>query len=191
LSGGAAKAPSTPLPSIPRLRPAELATPAGRRLTALIEALVLAPGREDVRARHLWSTADIDPDFQNVMLLPNLWIVTLLIIAFVLIVGPLNFMILRQRRRLELAWATIPGLSILFFFAVYAYGAVAKGGDQHFASSDILHLAPDSPTAFLLSSQIQFSPRKEPATASRPPRAASRCRCSTTMTIPAIRTRST
>lgn len=142
------------------LGPEELATGAGRRMQALLETLVLAPSREDLRARHLWSTANVDPDFRNVMLLPNLWIVTGLIVLFVVVVGPLNFFILRQRRSLEWAWVTIPGLSTLFFFAVYAYGAAAKGGDQHFAASDILHLSPDSSSGLLLSSQVQFSPRK-------------------------------
>lgn len=140
--------------------PAEMATPVGRSVRGLLDVWVLGPGREDVRARHLWSTADVDPGFEDVMLLPNLWIVTLLIVLFVVVVGPLNFLILRRRRQLEMAWLTIPGFSILFFAAVYAYGAAAKGGDQHFASSDILHLAPDSSEGFLLTSQIQFAPRK-------------------------------
>jgi hypothetical protein len=139
--------------------PAELATSIGRTVQALIDVWILGPGREDLRARHVWSTADIDPDFENVMLLPNIWIVTLLIVLFVVVVGPLNFLILRRRRRLELAWATIPGLSVIFFGAVYAYGAAAKGGDQHFASSDILHLAPGASEGLLLTSQIQFIPR--------------------------------
>ncbi len=140
---------------------AELATSIGRTVQALVDVWILGPGREDLRARHLWSTADIDPDFENVMLLPNIWIVTLLIVLFVVVVGPLNFLVLRRRRRLELAWATIPGLSLIFFGAVYVYGAAAKGGDQHFASSDILHLAPGSSEGLLLTSQIQFAPRRE------------------------------
>lgn len=140
--------------------PMEMDTPVGRSVRALLDVWVLGAGREDLRARHLWSTADVDPAFEDVMLLPNLWVVTMLIVLFVVVVGPLNFLILRRRRQLELAWATIPGLSILFFAAVYAYGAAAKGGDQHFASSDILHLAPGSSEAFLLTSQIQFAPRK-------------------------------
>lgn len=140
--------------------PVEMATPVGRAVRALLDTWILGPGREDIRARHLWSTADVDPGFEDVMLLPNLWVVTLLIVLFVVVVGPLNFLILRRRRQLELAWATIPGLSIIFFVAVYAYGAAAKGGDQHFASSDILHLAPGSPDGLLLTSQIQFAPRK-------------------------------
>lgn len=141
--------------------PVELETPIGRHMQALLDVLVLGPERDDVRARHLWSTADVDPDFKEVMLLPNLWIVTALIVMFVVVVGPLNFLILRRRRRLELAWATIPGLSIVFFVAVYGYGVWAKGGDQHFASIDVLHAAPGSSDALLLSSQIQFAPRKE------------------------------
>lgn len=134
--------------------------PLGDGLRTLHESMVLAPALEDVRARHHWSSADIDPSFTSVMLLPNRAVVVLLITLFVLVVGPLNFFILRKRRQLEMAWLTIPALSLGFFFMIYIYGLFAKGGDQHVASSSVLHLGSGGSSGLVLSNIIQFSPRK-------------------------------
>lgn len=130
------------------------------QLRGLLEAVALGPDREDLRARHYWSTADIEPPFTNVLLLPNIWVVTGLLILFVLFVGPVNFYLLRRRRRLELAWVSIPALSIFFFIAVYAYGLVAKGGQQHYASAEIVHVSPGGSRGLVLWNSIQFSPRR-------------------------------
>ena len=46
--------------------------------------------------------------------LPNVWLVGGFLLVYILIVGPLNFIILRRMRRTELAWFTIPGLSCSF-----------------------------------------------------------------------------
>lgn len=135
-------------------------TALARRVQALLESLIFMPGPEELRARHYWSTADVDPDFINIMILPNQFVVTALIAAFVLIAGPANFYYLRRKRRLELAWLTIPALSVVFFLAVYFYGVAAKGGDQHYASAEILHVGEGSDQGLLLWSSIQFSPSK-------------------------------
>lgn len=142
------------------LNDAGLKSPLGQRLRMLLEAILMAPVREDLRARHYWSAAQIDPKFSGILLLPNIWVVTGLLMLFVVVVGPLNFYLLRKRRRLELAWATIPALSVVFFLAVYAYGVVSKGGDQHYARAEILHLGEGSSEGLLLSYGVQFSPRR-------------------------------
>ncbi|MCE5228882.1 hypothetical protein LLG95_04710 [bacterium] len=129
-------------------------------IASLMETLVLAAGREDVRARHYWETSNIMP-FTDSIRLPSRMIVILLVGAFVIIVGPLNFKFLRARRRLELAWVTIPVLSILFFSAIYAYGVASKGGRQQFGTAEILHLNAGQPDGLLLWNAMQFSPRRE------------------------------
>lgn len=142
------------------LSSAGLGSSLGRRLQMFLESVLFAPRREDLRARHYWSTANIDPDFSSVLILPNIWIVSGLLAIFVVVVGPINFFILRRKRRLELAWITIPGLSIFFFFTIYAYGLWAKGGDQYHASAEILHLSAGESQGLLLWNSIQFSPKR-------------------------------
>ena len=127
------------------------------RLRAFNESLVLGPTREDLRARHTWATSNVVP-FSGGITLPSRLIVLLIILTFALVVGPVNFSILRRRRRLELAWLTIPALSIVFFVAIYGYGAASKGGDQRFATIEMLHLADGATDGLLLWQGIQFSP---------------------------------
>lgn len=135
-------------------------TPLRQAVASFNESLVLAPTIEDVRARHYWETGNIQP-FADTTTLPNRMIVILIIASFVVIVGPLNFSILRRRRRLELAWITIPGLSILFFSAIYAYGVASKGGNQQFGTAEIVHMSAGQPDGLLLWNAMQFSPRRD------------------------------
>ncbi len=130
----------------------------GMESRRFLEGLIFAPHIEDLRARHYWSTANLNPDFSEVLLLPNLWAVSGILFLFVLVVGPLNFMLLRKARRLELAWVTIPALSVVFFVVIYGYGSAAKGGDQYYASAEILHLSSGHPDGLMLWNAIQFSP---------------------------------
>lgn len=134
--------------------------PFGLELQQRLEAILLAPEREDLRARHYWSTAKVDFNFENVMdLTTTIWIASGVLLVFVVVVGPLNFHMLRKRRRLELAWVTIPVLSIFFFFAIYGFGALTKGGAQFWGSVDLLHLYSGESRGLMLSSASQFVPR--------------------------------
>ncbi len=134
-----------------------MGTPVGIQMQRVLESCLLAPAPEDLRARHYWSTSEINPPFE-VPMLPRLWMVTGLIALFVIVVGPVNFYILRRKRRLELAWATIPGLSVFFFVAIYVYGILSKGSDHLYASAEILQLRSADSKGLLLWTASQFSP---------------------------------
>lgn len=135
-------------------------TPLRQAAASFDESLVLGPAIEDVRARHYWETGNVMP-FSDTLTLPNRMVVILIIAAFVSIVGPMNFSFLRRRRRLELAWITIPALSILFFSAIYAYGVASKGGHQQFGTAEIAHMSAGQPDVLLLWNAMQFSPRRD------------------------------
>ncbi|HUG31043.1 MAG TPA: hypothetical protein VMQ65_11080, partial [Candidatus Limnocylindria bacterium] len=47
--------------------------------------------------------------------------------AYILIIGPLNYLILRRLDRRELAWITMPVLVLGFSAAAYTYGALLRG----------------------------------------------------------------
>lgn len=49
------------------------------------------------------------------------------LVFYVIVIGPLNFFILRRLKRRDLAWITIPALVLLFGGAAYFYGAVYRG----------------------------------------------------------------
>lgn len=54
--------------------------------------------------------------------LPGFWTVALLLVGYLLLVGPVNYLILKRMDKREWAWASVPALSVLFVGAVYLVG---------------------------------------------------------------------
>src|SRR5438552_13258935 len=61
---------------------------------------------------------------------------------YILLIGPVNFIILRRMRRSELAWATIPAMVLIFSIVAYLIGYQAKGGDLVMIRASVTHSAP-------------------------------------------------
>ncbi|HYI23107.1 MAG TPA: hypothetical protein VEX62_10770 [Candidatus Limnocylindrales bacterium] len=52
----------------------------------------------------------------------------ILVVAYVVAVGPLNYLVLRRRNRREWAWLTMPATMLVFAVGAYAYGVSLRGG---------------------------------------------------------------
>jgi len=52
-----------------------------------------------------------------------------LLIAYILLIGPVNYLILKRLDRREWAWITMPILIVVFAAGAYAYGAALRGSD--------------------------------------------------------------
>ncbi|HBY99316.1 MAG TPA: hypothetical protein DEP84_36150 [Chloroflexi bacterium] len=61
--------------------------------------------------------------------LPSLRLLVPLLLVYIVVVGPLNYLVLRWQRRLELGWITIPVVTLLFSAGAYAIGFQLRGGD--------------------------------------------------------------
>ena len=61
------------------------------------------------------------------LVLPSVWGVALFLAVYVFAVGPLNYLVLRRLKRIELAWLTIPGLILLFSVTTYVVGFRSRG----------------------------------------------------------------
>ncbi len=59
--------------------------------------------------------------------LPSLILFVILTIVFVLIIGPINFLLLRRLRRRELMWVTVPALALLCVGSTFALAFHLKG----------------------------------------------------------------
>ncbi|HYN70064.1 MAG TPA: hypothetical protein VEX41_07630, partial [Candidatus Eisenbacteria bacterium] len=71
---------------------------------------------------------------QGVISLPSLALppiggLLLLLAGYIVVIGPLNYLVLRRLDRRELAWLTMPVLIFGFAAAAYAYGAALRGTD--------------------------------------------------------------
>jgi hypothetical protein len=68
--------------------------------------------------------------------------VFLLLIAYVVAIGPLNYLILRRRDRREWAWVTMPATITVFAVAAYGLGTLYKGGEIIVNELAIVTVAP-------------------------------------------------
>lgn len=84
----------------------------------------------DVAPRQL-QTQDLFYALQNLpsLELPSLQILVPVLAVYILLVGPVNYFILRRQKRLELAWLTIPALTLLFSIGAYGLGYGLRGND--------------------------------------------------------------
>jgi hypothetical protein len=61
--------------------------------------------------------------------LPSAALLFVFLIFYVIIVGPVNYLVLKRMGRRELAWATVPGLVIIFSVLAYLAGFRLRGND--------------------------------------------------------------
>ncbi len=81
---------------------------------------------------YLFKLAEIEP--------PSSRYVLLFLLAYVVLVGPLNYLILRWRRKTDLAWLTIPAVVILFTTVSVAVAQVSRGGRSIAADVSLVEL---------------------------------------------------
>jgi len=60
---------------------------------------------------------------------PNIILIVLLLAAYYLAVGPINFRYLYRRQKLEWAWVTIPAIVLVFSLGIYVVGILTMGRD--------------------------------------------------------------
>jgi len=77
----------------------------------------------------------------------------ILIGAYIVIIGPINYFILKRIDRRELAWITMPLLVLAFTAASFGYGFVLRGTDVLVNEVAIVRGAPDATEA---SAQVYF-----------------------------------
>ncbi len=73
--------------------------------------------------------------------------------AYILIIGPINYLILKRLDRRELAWVTMPALVLAFAAASFGYGSFLRGTDVVVNEVAIVRGAPDATEA---SAQVYF-----------------------------------
>jgi hypothetical protein len=61
--------------------------------------------------------------------LPSLWLLGGLLLAYIALVGPLAYLILRRLDRLALGWVVLPAITLVFAVAAYGVGYSLRGGD--------------------------------------------------------------
>ena len=73
--------------------------------------------------------------------IPPLTLLGSLLVGYVILVGPANYLLVRRRRR-ELMWVTLPLLAVLFTGIAYGAGMAYKGSDFLVNQIQLVRLAP-------------------------------------------------
>ena len=74
--------------------------------------------------------------------LPSLRWLALVLLAYIVLVGPVNYLLLRRWRRLEWAWITIPLLTVAFSAGAFGMGYILRGSDLILHKISIIRLVP-------------------------------------------------
>ena len=72
--------------------------------------------------------------------LPSLQLTGALVLLYVLLVGPVNYLVLGAMRRRALAWVTVPLIAMIAAGGAYGAGVFAKGRSVQANQVTILHL---------------------------------------------------
>jgi hypothetical protein len=80
--------------------------------------------------------------------LPSLQLTGVLVLLYVLIVGPVNYLVLGALHRRALAWVTVPAIAIIAAGGAYGTGVVTKGRSVQLNQVAILHLQAGSERAY-------------------------------------------
>ncbi len=116
----------------------------------------------DVAPRQLINN-DLLYALQNlpVLDLPSLRLLLPLLFLYIIVLGPINYMLLRRRKRLELGWVTIPLITIVFSVGVYGVGYYLRGSDVVLNQITLVQAIPQSNHAYVRSMVGLFSPASQ------------------------------
>jgi len=89
-----------------------------------------------------------------------LWLIPYLLI-YMLIIGPINYLLLRRIDRRELAWITIPAVILVFGLASLAYGYSKKGNEILVNYVNVIEHFPNANIAKISNAFGIFSPSKD------------------------------
>jgi hypothetical protein len=80
----------------------------------------------------LFQLAEIEP--------PSPKYVLLFLLSYVLALGPINYLVLRWRRKTDLAWLTIPAVVVTFAVVSITVAQIGRGADSIVADSSLVEL---------------------------------------------------
>ena len=75
--------------------------------------------------------------------LPSIRGLAILLVFYIILVGPVNYLVLRRRKKNHLAWITIPALTALFTAGAFGLAFILRGNDILVNNISIINLSPD------------------------------------------------
>ncbi len=91
---------------------------------------------------------------------PSIITVGFFLLAYLVILVPVNYTVLRVKRRLELAWLTTPAIVLLFTLGAYAIGYTMKGGSLKICEATLVEGSSNARFARVVTDASVFSPAR-------------------------------
>ena len=109
-----------------------------------------------------WKSAQMAGALSNLpsLDLPSIRGLGILLVLYVVLVGPVNYFVLRWRKRLHWAWITIPLMTLAFSGGAFGLGYALRGTDLILNKIAVIELLPDG-TAGVSSYLGLFSPAQQ------------------------------
>ncbi len=82
------------------------------------------------------------------------------LLLYLLMLVPVNYLVLKRMRRLELAWISTPAVVILFVFGAYAMGYTMKGGELRLLQATVIEGASGERFGRVVTEASLFSPAR-------------------------------
>ncbi len=92
--------------------------------------------------------------------LPSVKGIIILLVIYILVIGPLNYLILRRIRRLHLAWVTMPAITAIFSVGTFGMGYAMRGNDLVLNKIALVQVGAEG-DANVTSYMGLFSPRQQ------------------------------
>lgn len=92
--------------------------------------------------------------------LPKLnWLIPY-IVLYIIIIGPINYLILKRKDKKELAWITVPAIILVFALGTFTYAYAKKGGSILINQANIVEHFPGTKISKITNAFGVFSPSK-------------------------------
>ena len=91
---------------------------------------------------------------------PKIETIGIILLLYLILVCPINFFILRKKKKLELAWVTIPIIVVIFSISIYFYGLLQRGGNLILRNVSIINTSEDSTYGRVNGASLLFTPKR-------------------------------
>ena len=103
--------------------------------------------------------------------LPSFGALLAFVVIYILVIGPLNYLVLGRMRRPELAWLTIPLTVLVFVASTYTYGLLTRGGSPQVSQLTLVQAVEGQRSGQATAFVGLFSPRRATYNLRFPPEA--------------------
>jgi hypothetical protein len=129
---------------------------------ALWQAIIEPINRIEIGASYRWRGDNLLRNALQLpaLQLPSIWAIMLLILAYIVIIGPINFLVLRRLKRVELAWFSTPLLVLLFMLGTYGASFLMRGTQAQFVQMAVVQSDEGAPRSKTTAFVGLFSPQR-------------------------------